>query len=103
MPPLKLPLTAVLAAMLFGCATNARQGASVADADQATIAGCAFAGSVSGTSGVGALAASTGINNAKNQARDQAAQLGASHIVWLSVVGGFTPNVSGSAYKCQTK
>ena len=36
------------------------------------VAGCTFLGEVSGTSGWGGLAASTGIENAKNQALEQA-------------------------------
>lgn len=84
-----------------GCATAPSPRASVVqDADQKLVANCQFAGSVSGTSGWGNMAASAGINNAKNQARDQAAQLNATHIVWLSVEGGYSPAVSGSAYIC---
>ena len=51
--------------------------------------------------GVGGLGAATGIQNAKNAARDKAAKLGATHIVWGTVEGGFSPSVAGKAYKCQ--
>lgn len=98
----KLYLIAALVFLLVGCATTLSPAAqSIMDADQTMIEGCKFIGSVSGTSGWGNLAASTGIKNAKNEARGQAAKLGATHVVWLSVMGGYSPNVSGNAYKCQ--
>jgi len=87
--------------LLVACATSPSPGASaVRDADERTVANCTFVRSVSGTSGWGNLAASAGIENAKNEAREQAAHAGATHIVWMSVAGGYSPNVSGSAYKC---
>lgn len=87
---------------ISGCATTPSSRASaVQDADQESVKNCEFVGSISGTSGWGNLAASTGINNAKNEAREQAGRLNATHIVWLSVAGGYSPNVSGNAYKCR--
>ena len=88
--------------LVSGCATTPSPRAStILDADKNTVANCKFVGSVSGTSGWGNLAASAGINNAKNEAREQAVRLNATHIVWLSVAGGYSPNVSGNAYKCR--
>ena len=87
---------------ISGCATVPSPAANtVTDADQQSVRNCKFVGSVSGTSGWGNLAASTGITNAKNEAREHAARLGATHIVWLSVVGGYSPSVSGNAYACK--
>lgn len=98
----KFVLITTLAFLLGGCATTPSPAAqNVMDADQAMIESCKFIGSVSGSSGWGNLAASTGIINAKNEARGQAARLGATHVVWLSVMGGYSPNVSGNAYKCR--
>lgn len=88
---------------LSGCATSLSPRASkIQDADQHLVAGCKFVGSVTGTSGMGNIAAATGINNAKNEAREQAVRLNATHIVWFSVAGGYTPTVSGNAYKCNS-
>lgn len=99
---LQLVLIAAIVFLFAGCATTPSPAVqNVLDADQAMIESCKFIGSVSGSSGWGNLAASTGINNAKNEARGQAARLGATHVVWLSVMGGYSPNVSGNAYKCQ--
>ena len=87
--------------VLTACATVPSQSAAaIRDADERTVEHCKFIASVSGTSGWGNLAASAGINNAKNEAREQAAKQGATHIVWTSVNGGYSPNVSGNAYKC---
>lgn len=95
-------ITTPLAFLLASCATTPSPAAqNVLDADQAMIENCKFMGSVSGSSGWGNLAATTGVNNAKNEARGQAARLGATHVVWLSIMGGYSPNVSGNAYKCQ--
>lgn len=86
---------------LFGCATKlSPEGMVIKDADLNLVSNCEFVGSVSGTSGWGNLASSTGIYNAKNEAREQAAKLHASHIVWQNIAGGYSPNVSGNAYAC---
>lgn len=95
-------ICSLLCLSLSACATAPSQSASVVrDADERTVANCQFLANVSGTSGWGNLAASAGINNAKNEGREQAAQLGATHIVWNVVQGGYSPYVSGNAYKCQ--
>ena len=88
--------------LAYGCATvPSKKAENIQDADQQTVKNCEFVGNVSGTSGWGNLAASVGIKNAKNEAREQAAQLNATHIVWTSVLGGYSPSVSGNAYKCK--
>ena len=91
-----LVLTVLLC--LSGCATTPSQSAArVKDADMKMIENCQFLGDVHGTSGVGALFASVGIENAKNEAREKAASMGATHIVWSSIAGGEGPYVSGKA------
>ena len=88
--------------LVAGCATQlSERGAGVQDADDGMVAGCKYVGNVSGTSGVGGVAASTGIQNAKNEARDQAGTLGATHVVWRSVHGGYMPSAVGDAYLCE--
>jgi hypothetical protein len=92
----------IVALLCSGCATTPSSRAGIVkDADERFVANCQFVGNVTGTSGWGNLAASTGINNAKNEAREQAAQLNATHIWWQSIEGGYSPKVSGNAYICK--
>ena len=101
---MRKPVASVIAAglLLAGCASTPSPVArGVNDADGRAVATCAMVGNVSGTSGWGNLAASTGIENAKVEARERAATLGATHIVWSEVTGGYSPSVSGNAYKCK--
>ena len=84
---------------VVGCATGlSTAGAKIQDADPKIIEGCRYLGEVHGSSGWGNLAASTGIQNAKNEAIESAAALGATHIIWTNIAGGYSPNVSGRAY-----
>lgn len=100
-PILMLTACALPAAFLMGCATaRSPAAAKVQEADATMVAGCTYLREVSGTSGWGGLAASTGIENAKNEALDQAAKKGATHVVWNAMDGGWSPSVSGKAYRC---
>jgi len=38
------------------------------------------------------------MENAKNEAREKAAQLGATDVVWQAVSGGYSPYATGRAY-----
>jgi hypothetical protein len=97
------PLVAVVM-LLAGCATTPSvEAARIADADEKSVAYCRFLGAVQGSSGWGNLAVSTGMENAKNEAREKAARLGATTIVWQSVSGGYSPYASGRAYACSRK
>lgn len=88
--------------MLSGCATSlSPRAVNVKDADFRIVESCQFVGDVHGSSGWGNLAASTGIQNAKNEAREQAASMGATHVVWGGVAGGYSPYVNGKAYICK--
>ena len=87
--------------MLAGCASTPSPAAMhVRDADEAMVTACRYLGEVQGSSGWGNLAASTGMENSKLHARERAASLGASHIVWTSVTGGYSPYATGRAYVC---
>ena len=88
--------------ILSGCATTPSPRAlSIQDADYRTVETCQFIGDVHGSSGWGNLMASIGIQNAKNEAREQAVIMEATHIVWVQVVGGYCPYVAGKAYRCK--
>lgn len=85
-----------------GCATTLSPAAArIQPADQSTVAGCTFVGDVSGSSGWGNLAASQGMQNAKNEGLEQAAAMGATHVVWVNIVGGYSPYANGKSYKCK--
>lgn len=88
--------------LLSGCATGlSAAGGKVKEAEPKTVEGCRYLGEVHGSSGWGNLAASTGIQNAKNEAIESAAALGATHVLWTNIAGGFSPYVSGRAYVCK--
>src|SRR5690349_13736495 len=83
-----------LIALLAGCATMlSARAAKIADTDEVSLIGCEFVGQ-------GNLEASTGMEKARNEARENAAKLGATDIVWRSVSVGYSPYVSGTAYVC---
>jgi len=96
--------TATLLACLALCSSCAvapsSTAARVQDADAKMVASCKYLGEVQGSSGWGNLAASAGMENAKNEARENAAKLGATHLLWNNINGGFSPYVSGKAYSC---
>jgi len=88
-----------LIALLAGCATMLSVwAAKIADTDEASVAGCEFVGQVKGSWGT--LAASTGMETARNEARENAAELGATDIVWRSASVGYPPYMSRTAYVC---
>ncbi len=87
---------------ISGCATTkSTMAAKVLEADENVVSQCKYLGDVTGTSGWGNLASSSGINNAKNEALEQATKLGATHVVWKQVSGGYSPYVNGRAYCCK--
>jgi hypothetical protein len=92
-------------ALLFGaCATApSRDARRIVETDPSGVSNCRYIKEVHGSSGWGGLAASTGIENAKNEALDEAAEAGATHVVWSSLVGGFGPSASGKAYGCAVR
>ena len=95
-------LAAALLVTTAGCATSLSSRAmKVQDADMTIMERCKFVGDVQGSSGWGNLAASAGMQNAKNEAREQASELGATHVIWTSVAGGYSPFATGKAYMCK--
>jgi hypothetical protein len=79
-------------------------GDYVREADEATVSGCEFLGTVSGHSMVGGLAAPIGAENAMKAARVKAESLGATHIVFVAVSGGNMVSTGAStarAYRCR--
>lgn len=95
----KLAVTAITCFCIAGCASPRATGI-IKEATLPEVETCQFAAHVTGSSGWGGVAASTGIGNAKEEAKQQAIDSGATHIVWQAVNGGFSPSVSANAYKC---
>jgi len=94
-----LPL--LLACLVTGCATTlspAAQRVQVAEDSQVTR--CRFVSDVEGSSGFGNVAASTGIQNSKNEALEKAASIGATHVVWTHTTGYMGSTARGRAYQC---
>lgn len=104
--PRRLLALATLAAsaLTSACATTAKgAAAAVIEADEKMVENCRFLGSVTGKSLIGGAAQRTGANNAKVDAREAAAKLGATHIVFTAIDGGGwyeTGEAQGRAYKC---
>lgn len=88
---------------ITGCATSrSAEAIRVQEADNAMVANCIFLGEVEAKSGWGGIfGASTGRENAKNEALEKAVQLGATHVVWTDVGGFFVPSATGRAYRCK--
>ncbi len=94
----------VLAAALLGfggCAAKPTYRAlTVQTAIQNDMLPCRFLGTVMGTAAHSSLPALDGRTKAEYDARDVAAALGATHIVWTEYHGGATPTIKGRAYRC---
>lgn len=99
----KLAATFVTVA-LTGCAvTPTHEAMAVQDADAAMVSGCTFVGYVTGTSGWSGVAGDAGEANAQNEAREKAAKLGATDVVWQTVHSGWGSTANGNAYRCPRK
>lgn len=100
---LKRSLT-LIATLVFvsSCSSTASLSAmKIKSADQNTVQGCDYLGDVQGSSGLGGMVASKGMENSKVEAKESAVKIGATHIVWSNISGGFAPSALGKAYKCQ--
>lgn len=91
----------VTISFIGGCSSTASLSAmKIKPAEQQSMQTCTYLGDVQGSSGLGGLAASQGMKNSKIEAKESAAKMGATHIVWSNIAGGFTPSAFGKAYKC---
>jgi hypothetical protein len=96
-----VPIPAILPfVVVCSCASLSPQAKAIMDADDHLVANCKFLGNVHGSSGWGGLAGGVGVENAKNGARENAAELGATHVVWVSESGGLVSSGLARAYAC---
>src|SRR5262249_8494597 len=89
-----------------GCATTlSARAQKVRDAVPDEVAGCRLIGDVSGSSlQTGIAVIEQGKKNAMNEAREKAAQIGATHVVGLTAEWGFMATTAhGIAYNCEEK
>lgn len=63
---------------------------------------CEYLGEVKGWSGWGGVAQQWGVRNAKNSAKNKAAELGATHIIWTSGDISRSVTVRGDAHRCDS-
>ena len=92
-----LPLVTAIA-LAAGSISTAQAG-GVEDADAAKVASCTFLKDVSAPTSTGKHTRET-LGAAMQNARDDAAKAGATHIVWNKIVGSDVSSVSGKAYRC---
>ncbi|AYO17042.1 DUF4156 domain-containing protein [Vibrio owensii] len=98
----RLIVMAVASGLLFGCATSPSPEASkIAFSNEKGVENCAYLGPVDGSSGVGGMMSSVGVNNARNDALEVAASLGATHLVNKSASGGWGSTFLADAYRCE--
>ncbi|MGZ3775068.1 MAG: hypothetical protein ACXVCY_16550 [Pseudobdellovibrionaceae bacterium] len=90
----------------LGCATQRSMAAQrIVETDESTVKSCLLLGETKGSSSIGGLAMQeTGKANAKNEAIDNAVNMGATHIVWKVAEGGFFGgHAHALAYNCRKK
>lgn len=99
-------LLGLLALSLTGCATALTHEASritqIDQSQKSMVKDCKTMGEVMGSSSYGGLfMQEAGKNYAKNQAMNEAANMGATHVMWTTAEGGFFGGKAyGVAYKC---
>jgi len=84
----------------FACLPRAYAGNQILDADADKVAHCTFVRDVEGRSVFGERLKNQAVSKAKEDARSQAAQAGATHIVWGKVSSTDITTVAGKAYRC---
>jgi hypothetical protein len=102
MKPFLVPGAVLACAGLFssGCTTTrSAAAAGVKEADDQLVAGCAFLKSI--VEQANGLGPRSEIENAKTKVLEQAAKVGATHIVWQSLASDVSGATAlGRAYRC---
>jgi hypothetical protein len=96
-----LAVSALALVTLASCATQLNPaGKAVKEVDPAEVAGCRLVGKVSGTSGWEGLSSAPGTTQGRNEALNEAAKRGVTHVVWDPVSKGVAQSVTGQGYDC---
>lgn len=86
---------------LAGCAAPLTEAArNIKDADSQMVQNCQFLGDIYSSSGWYGVFATTGMENAKKEALENAASFKATHVVWSPFPGGISSIANGKAYRC---
>lgn len=95
-------LVAISCILLPACTSISNKAASIKETNLKMVKelNCKFLGKVSVTTSTRGQSFAEGINEAKNLAREEAADLGATHILWTDTERGFVSTVKGDAYYC---
>lgn len=97
----RLSLLSLVCALATGCATASSGSRAVMDIDDTGAANCQFIANVSESKTIGLIWSSSGVSQAQIKARNSAAKIGATHVVWNPVnSGGMVHTASGRAYRC---
>ena len=91
----------LLPLVLASCATlRSPEATRIQEADAARVASCEFLSDLHFISGYGGLTSVWAAREAHEAILQQAAQKGATHIVWNPSARLFFPSTSGKAYRC---
>lgn len=93
----------VLLAFLAGCVYQpSKESLVIKQVPEEQVQACHYLGNVFGTSGYTNLALDFGEQNARNEALNRAANLGATHVVWQGITKEWNTDVSvaAGAYRC---
>lgn len=97
-------LAVAVAVSILGCIGQTlaadKVANKVADATEAQVASCTFVQDVNGRAIWGERLKEQGITRAKEDARDQAAKAGATHVVWGEIKSTDVTTAAGKAYRC---
>ncbi|HEY6986619.1 MAG TPA: hypothetical protein VH375_11095 [Rhodanobacteraceae bacterium] len=98
MKALSFALAAAVA--LLVCPGTTRAANQIQDAEADKVAQCTFVKDVEGRSVFGERLKNQAVAKAKEDARSQASQAGATHVVWGKISSTDITTVAGKAYRC---
>ena len=102
---MKTPIFILMMTVLVcvGCATALTQrGMQIQITQPAEVDDCRYLDDITRRSSIGGVYADEGIKSARNLVLNDAAQMGATHIVWSQIEGGYSgATASAKVYRCR--
>jgi hypothetical protein len=95
-----LVFVAVALFVMSGCASLSPGAAKIQQVEKPTVSECKYLGEVIGTSKAGNMVYDVGKNRAKDDALEQAAKLGGTHIVWFQAIDSYPIRAICDVYLC---